>query len=76
MGKKGPKRQYRRQDVLDVMTNGHADDREPWTSSEIADQMGCSRDVAYDRLRELHTLDEVETKEIGARGRVWWIPRE
>lgn len=73
MGKTGPKRQYTRADVVELMRNGHDDPKEPWTSTEVAEELGCDRQVAYDRLRELHTQGRVSSKKIGARGRVWWV---
>ena len=75
MPKHGPDRQYTREDVLSAMHDRieDGDEREPWTSTEMADELGCSRDVAYDRLRELHELGDIETKSIGSRGRIWWL---
>lgn len=72
---KGPNRQYTRQEVVDIM-RGHDDPREPWTSTEIADELGCSRELAYNRLRELHSLGLVNTKKISSRGRVFWLAPE
>jgi len=48
---------------------------EPVTASELATVMGCTRRTAYDRLQRLADEGELETKKIGARGRVWWRPR-
>jgi len=49
---------------------------EPVTASELADVMECTRRTAYDRLQRLAEDGEIETKKIGARGRVWWRPRQ
>jgi predicted ArsR family transcriptional regulator len=46
------------------------------TSSEIAESLGCSRQTAANRLEELSEEDDLETKKVGARGRVWWFPEE
>ena len=71
---RGPSRSYTRADVLEIMESHRDDPHEPWTSLEIADELGCSRDIAYDRLKELRELRKVKTKEVGSRARVWWIP--
>lgn len=76
MGRSGPEREHKRADVLDALRDTFDDDQwEPFTSKEIAEEMGCSRRIAYGRLRELHELGDVETKKVGARGRVWWLTR-
>jgi len=48
---------------------------EPVTASELADAMECTRRTAYDRLQRLAEAGELETKKVGARGRVWWRSR-
>lgn len=45
---------------------------EPLTSVEIAEEVGCSRRTAYNRLEMLEAQGALHTKKIGARGRVWW----
>lgn len=47
---------------------------EPYTSSEIADELGCARTTAYKRLQDLAASGKLSTKKVGARGRVWWLP--
>ncbi|WP_458209297.1 PAS domain S-box protein [Haladaptatus sp. NG-SE-30] len=47
----------------------------PLTTSEVADSLDCTRRAAYDRLDRLVEQGDVETKKVGARGRVWWRPR-
>lgn len=46
----------------------------PLTTSEVADKVGVSRRTAYDRLERLVEYDDLNTKKVGARGRVWWRP--
>ncbi len=46
----------------------------PLTTTEVADAVECSRRTAYDRLERLVECGAVETKKVGARGRVWWRP--
>jgi PAS domain S-box-containing protein len=48
----------------------------PMTASEVADELDCARRTAYSKLEELADEGELETKKVGARGRVWWRPRE
>ncbi len=49
-----------------------ASPRTPLTTSEVAAELGLSRRAAYERLDRLVERDAVETKKVGARGRVWW----
>ncbi|MFC7080700.1 PAS domain S-box protein [Halorussus caseinilyticus] len=46
----------------------------PYTTNEVADALDCSRRTAYNRLERLVERDDLETKKVGARGRVWWRP--
>ncbi|MHB9286972.1 PAS domain S-box protein [Halobacteriales archaeon Cl-PHB] len=46
----------------------------PLTTSEVAEALSVSRRSAYDRLDRLVDRGAVETKKVGARGRVWWRP--
>ncbi|WP_227356828.1 bacterio-opsin activator domain-containing protein [Haladaptatus salinisoli] len=54
--------------VFDTADPSHA----PLTTSEVADALDCTRRAAYDRLTTLAERNELETKKVGARGRVWW----
>ncbi|AGN02259.1 putative PAS/PAC sensor protein [Salinarchaeum sp. Harcht-Bsk1] len=54
---------------------GHTDG-EPLTTSEVADRLEMGRRSTYDRLDRLAEREYIETKEVGARGRVWWLPRD
>jgi len=47
---------------------------EPVTASELAEELGCTRRSAYDRLERLTEEGDLQTKKVGARGRVWWRP--
>ncbi|SDQ56027.1 PAS domain S-box protein [Halopelagius longus] len=44
----------------------------PLTTSEVSEALACTRRTAYDRLNRLADEGYVETKKVGARGRVWW----
>lgn len=46
--------------------------RVPLTTSEVSEALSCTRRTAYDRLTRLADEGHVETKKVGARGRVWW----
>ena len=48
----------------------------PLTAPEVADRIGCARRTAHKKLTQLTDEGELETKKVGARGRVWWRPRE
>lgn len=44
----------------------------PRTTTEVAESLDCTRRTAYNRLERLADRGEIETKKVGARGRVWW----
>ena len=50
------------------------DSTEPLTAPEIADALGCSRSTALNKLRQLDERDDVRSKKVGGRSRVWWVP--
>lgn len=75
MGTRGPSVTYTTEDVLRVFRQ-RSDSYEPMTSSEIAEALECSRQTAVNRLEELTEESSLETKKVGARGRVWWLPEE
>ncbi|MFC4246601.1 PAS domain S-box protein [Natribaculum luteum] len=50
-----------------------ASPRTPLTTSEVAAELEITRRAAYERLDRLVERDAVETKKVGARGRVWWL---
>jgi len=47
---------------------------EPLTASEVAEELGCSRRTALNKLHELEGETELTSKKVGGRSRVWWIP--
>ncbi|MFC6864449.1 PAS domain S-box protein [Halomicroarcula sp. GCM10025817] len=51
-----------------------ADPQEPRTTTEVAAELDCGRRGAYKRLETLVDRGELETKKVGASGRVWWRP--
>lgn len=71
---RGPDRNVTREDVIEQMRS-RSDPRCPWTASDLADELPCSSDTVYNRLRELETLGRIRTKKVGARARIWWVPR-
>lgn len=44
------------------------------TTAEIEDRIPLSRRGLLRRLQELDDKGELASKQVGARGRVWWIP--
>ncbi|WP_254278919.1 HTH domain-containing protein [Haloarcula marina] len=46
----------------------------PFTTPEIAAEFDCSNRTIYNRLDALVADSRIETKKVGARGRVWWRP--
>ncbi|WP_435347332.1 PAS domain S-box protein [Haloarchaeobius sp. HRN-SO-5] len=49
-----------------------ADRGTPLTTGEVAGELDVGRRSTYDRLERLAEAGRVETKQVGARGRVWW----
>ena len=48
----------------------------PLTAADVMDALDCSRRTAHNKLNELVERGELETRKVGARGRVWWVPIE
>ena len=44
----------------------------PVTADELAEELGCDRQTACDKLEELAERGDVETKCVGESVRVWW----
>lgn len=60
------------ENILEVFAHGTTG--EPLTAREVADVLDCDRKTAYNKLTTLADNDRVETKKVGARGRIWWLP--
>lgn len=73
MAKPGPAPKVTPEDVLDVFAE-RDDPTEPLTAPEIAEELGCSRSTALDKLTTLGEQGDVRSKKVGGRSRVWWIP--
>ncbi|WP_254532912.1 bacterio-opsin activator domain-containing protein [Natrinema gelatinilyticum] len=46
----------------------------PVTTPEVAENFDCTNRTIYNRLESLVEDGIIETKKVGARGRVWWQP--
>lgn len=66
----GPQRTVTRDDVFALMQN-RPSASDPWTVEELAERIGCSESTVYNRLRELHSLDQIQTRKNG-QNRYWW----
>lgn len=73
MSTQGRETEFRLEDVTAVFET-REDYAEPLTASEIADELGCSRRTALNKLHELEDQTELTSKKVGGRSRVWWIP--
>ncbi len=49
---------------------------EPLTTTEVADRLDLGRRSTYERLERLVEHEQLETKKVGANGRIWWRPSE
>jgi DNA-binding Lrp family transcriptional regulator len=46
------------------------------TASEIAGQVDMSRRWVLDRLKDLEARRQLQSKKVGGRSTVWWLPGE
>ena len=65
--------QFTLADILAVFDQ-RSDQAKPLTASDVMDAVGCSRRTAHNKLGELVETGALETRKVGARSRVWWIP--
>jgi hypothetical protein len=59
--------------VLEVFEK-RDDQARPLTASDIMQAVDCSRRTAHNKLNELVERDSLETRKVGSRSRVWWVP--
>lgn len=59
--------------VLDVFES-RTDRARPLTASDVMEAVECSRRTAHNKLSELVDEGTLETRKVGSRSRVWWIP--
>jgi hypothetical protein len=59
--------------VMDVF-DAREDTARPVTASDVVDELGIARRTAHNKLNALVERGVLDTRKIGARGRVWWIP--
>lgn len=59
--------------VLEIFEE-REDKARPLTASDVIEELGCSRRTAHNKLGELVKCGELETRKVGAKGRVWWVP--
>ena len=57
-----------------ALFNDRSDMARPLTANDIMDQLGCSRRTAHNKLNALVEKEMLETRKVGARSRVWWVP--
>lgn len=60
-------------DVLEVFEE-REDRARPLTANDVTDALGIARRTAHNKLNALVERGELETRKVGARGRVWWVP--
>lgn len=73
MSSQGRDTEFTLSDVTDVF-EARDDYAEPLTASEVAEQLGCSRRTALNKLHALEEETDITSKKVGGRSRVWWIP--
>ena len=75
MSDRGRDTEFTLSDVTGVFES-REDYAEPLTASEVADDLGCSRRTALNKLHDLAAETDLTSKKVGGRSRVWWIPVE
>jgi predicted ArsR family transcriptional regulator len=73
MSTQGRDTEFSLSDVTQIF-EARSDYAEPLTASEIADELGCSRRTALNKLHDLEAETDLKSKKVGGRSRVWWIP--
>ena len=59
--------------VMEVF-DARDDAARPVTATDVVDELGIARRTAPNKLNALVERGTLDTRKIGARGRVWWIP--
>ncbi len=59
--------------ALDAFEN-RDDLARPVTASDVMEVLDCSRRTAHNKLSALVEAEQLKTRKVGARGRVWWKP--
>ena len=59
--------------VMDVF-DAREDAARPVTATDVVEELGIARRTAHNKLNALVERGTLDTRKIGARGRVWWIP--
>ena len=75
MPPQGRETEFTLSDVTAVFES-REDYAEPLTAREVADEVGCSRRTALNKLHDLAAETDLTSKKVGGRSRVWWIPVE
>jgi len=59
--------------VLDVF-DARDDQSRPLTAADVVDELEIARRTAHNKLNALVERGVLDTRKVGARGRVWWTP--
>lgn len=61
--------------VVDVF-EAREDRARPLTATDVMEALDCSRRTAHNKLNALVERGTLDTRKVGARSRVWWVPIE
>jgi hypothetical protein len=61
-------------DAVLAVFEERSDRARPLTATDIMETVGCSRRTAHNKLNELVEEGRLETRKVGSRSRVWWVP--
>ena len=59
--------------VLDAF-DARDDRARPLTAGDVAEYLDIARRTAHNKLNRLTDREELKTRKVGAKGRVWWTP--
>jgi len=71
--KPGPKPSVTDEEILDLFRES---DDPALSTMEVTEQLSLKRRSVYDRLESLVEEGKLESKPIGGRNTIWWIPEK
>lgn len=73
MGERGPDSEITPEDIVSLFRD-REDSCEPLTASEVADKLDCARRTAHKWLNIAEEETTIQSKKVGGRARIWWLP--
>lgn len=73
MGDRGPDPEVSPADIVTLFEE-REDPCEPLTAREVANELDCAKRTAHKWLQTAEDETALESKKVGAKARVWWLP--